>query len=102
MPPGQVATYGQVARIVGRCTPRQVGYAMAALPLDSDVPWQRVVNRLGEISPRAHGPGGDIQHRLLEAEGLRFDSRGRLDLARVRWPGPSPPPCPSDPGPEEE
>ena len=52
IPPGQVATYGQIARMVGRCTARAVGYAMAALPCDTDVPWHRVINSQGKISPR--------------------------------------------------
>ena len=37
IPPGQVATYGQVARLAGGCTPRMVGYAMAAVPSGSKV-----------------------------------------------------------------
>ena len=52
IPPGQVATYGQIARMVGRCTARAVGYAMAALPCDTDVPWHRVINSQDKISPR--------------------------------------------------
>ncbi len=88
IPPGKVATYGQVAKIVGRCTARVVGYAMAALPWGGDVPWQRVINTKGEISPRAHGDGRFRQRKLLEAEGIRFDSQGRVDFKSVRWNGP--------------
>ena len=51
IPRGQVATYGQIAMIVGNCTPRMVGYCMASLDPDSDVPWQRVINAQGRISP---------------------------------------------------
>ncbi|RLB62541.1 MAG: methyltransferase, partial [Deltaproteobacteria bacterium] len=51
IPPGHVTTYGQIARAVG-CTARTVGFAMAALPSGSDVPWQRVINAQGKISPR--------------------------------------------------
>lgn len=57
IPPGRVATYGQVASIVGNCTARMVGYAMAALPPGSDVPWQRVINAQGKISLRADSAG---------------------------------------------
>ena len=88
IPPGKVATYGQVAKIVGRCTPRMVGYAMAALPWGAEVPWQRVINCKGEISVRAHGDGSTRQRKLLMAEGIRFDSRGRVDFKKVRWDGP--------------
>jgi methylated-DNA-protein-cysteine methyltransferase-like protein len=87
IPAGRVATYGQVAAIVGRCTPRLVGYAMAAVPPGSGVPWHRVINSRGEISLRP-GHGGEIQRGLLEAEGVTFDDRGRVDLDRHRWPGP--------------
>ncbi len=89
IPSGQVATYGQIAAIVGRCTPRMVGYAMAALPFDTDVPWQRVINRQGKISPRAGGSGGALQRQLLEAEGVRFDPKKEcIDFNEVGWPGP--------------
>lgn len=85
IPKGKVATYGQVARIVGRCTARMVGYAMAALRGRKDVPWQRVINFQGGISPRACGDGSFRQRKLLEGEGIRFNSRGRLDLKKYRW-----------------
>jgi methylated-DNA-protein-cysteine methyltransferase-like protein len=87
VPRGRVATYGQIARIVG-CTPRMVGYAMASLPDDSDVPWQRVINSQGRVSPRGAGDGGLIQRKILEREGIRFDASGRVDLERVGWEGP--------------
>jgi methylated-DNA-protein-cysteine methyltransferase-like protein len=64
-----------------------VGYAMAALRGRTDVPWQRVINSKGEISPRAAGDGSLRQRKLLEREGIRFDSRGRVDLQKVRWKG---------------
>ena len=89
IPAGEVATYGQVAEIVGGCTARMVGYAMAALPFDTDVPWQRVINRQGKISPRASGSGSALQRQLLEAEGIRFDADSRVDFGAVGWAGPS-------------
>ena len=70
IPPGQVATYGQIAMIVGNCTPRMVGYCMASLDPDSDVPWQRVINAQGRISPRGAGDGAMRQRQLLIAEGV--------------------------------
>jgi len=87
VPRGQVATYGQIAKIVDRCTPRMVGYAMAALRGRPDVPWQRVINAQGEISTRARGDGALRQRKLLEKEGIRFDPRGRVNLRKVRWVG---------------
>lgn len=85
IPPGRVTTYGVIAREVG-CTAHTVGFAMAALPTGSDVPWQRVINSQGKVSPRRDGDGDFIQRQLLEAEGVRFDARGRVDLARYEKP----------------
>ena len=88
VPVGRVTTYGAVAHeagLPGRA--RQVGYAMAALPDGSDVPWHRVVNARGTISARSGGsPAARIQRVLLEAEGVRFDSTGRIDLDEYGWP----------------
>ena len=92
IPAGKVATYGQIAKIVGFCTPRMVGYAMAALPHGVNVPWQRVVNHKGEISTRSRGDGARRQRGLLRAEGIRFDRKGRINLKKVRWVGPNEPP----------
>jgi len=86
IPPGQVATYGQIARLAGLPgRARQVGYAMAALPLRSTVPWHRVVNSQGSISLRRR-VGPELEQRLLlEAEGVPFGMGGRIPLERVQW-----------------
>jgi len=89
IPPGKVATYGQIASLVGGCTARMVGYAMASLPNGSDVPWQRVINSQGKISPRGDlGGGAEFQQVRLEEEGVRFSPEGRVNWAEVRWHGP--------------
>jgi methylated-DNA-protein-cysteine methyltransferase-like protein len=91
IPPGRVTTYGQVARLIpppegmdpkayAAFAPRWVGGAMAACP--DDVPWQRVINSKGEISPR---PGAETQRQLLEEESVQFDDRGRVDLKIYGW-----------------
>ena len=85
IPEGRVASYGQIAAMLNRCTPRMVGYAMAALPSGSDVPWHRVINSQGKISRRAGGDGENIQRLLLEAEGVEFDSNGSVDFFKVGW-----------------
>ena len=86
IPRGRVATYGQVAVLAGLGGhARQVGYAMHALPKGSSVPWHRVINARGEISRRRR-PGEELSQRmLLEREGVRFDARGRVALARFQW-----------------
>jgi methylated-DNA-protein-cysteine methyltransferase-like protein len=86
IPRGRVATYGQIAAIHGRCTPRMVGYAMAAVPHGSDVPWHRVLNSAGRSS--LTGEGGEVQRALLAQEDIAFNDSGRVDLARYLWPGP--------------
>ncbi len=86
IPPGQVASYGDIARIVGGgCEAREVGYALNEIPKQGgqDVPWQRVVNKEGGISTR-----GLLQRELLIAEGVGFGANERIDMRRFRWRGP--------------
>jgi len=88
IPPGKVASYGQIARIVGGCTPRMVGYAMSALKNAAEgeeVPWQRVINSQGKISVFGDGIGNAIQRQLLEQEGVHFDLDGRVDFSQYGW-----------------
>ncbi len=87
IPPGKVATYGQIARLVGGCTPRMVGFSMAALPEGSHVPWQRVINYKGKISPHGFGYGSALQRQLLEEEGVVFDLEGKVDFNAFGWLG---------------
>ncbi len=89
VPRGKVASYGQIARIAGRCSAQMVGFALAALK-DSDeqtVPWQRVINAQGRISPHGFGMGTQVQRILLEEEGVSFDLEGNIDLLQFGWDG---------------
>ncbi|MCI8818704.1 MAG: cysteine methyltransferase [Oscillibacter sp.] len=85
IPPGKVATYGQIACLAGmpRCA-RTVGYAMAGCQ-DASVPCHRVVDRLGGTKAvfDVHAPG--TQRALLEAEGVLFRPDGMVDLERCQW-----------------
>jgi methylated-DNA-protein-cysteine methyltransferase-like protein len=88
IPEGRVATYGQIAALAGFArNARQVGYALATLPDESPVPWQRVVNARGEVSLRRADDLGrsGYQRHLLEEEGVMFDLEGRIDLERFGW-----------------
>lgn len=86
IPRGRVATYGQVARLAGMPgQARRVGYALHALRDGSGVPWHRVINARGTVSPRSEPGPERVQRQLLEREGVRFDARGRADLERFRW-----------------
>lgn len=84
IPPGRVATYGQVALLAGFARqPRLAGYALRHA--DSTVPWHRVVNAAGRISPRADPDSLPRQRRMLEAEGVRFGATGAINLRRYQW-----------------
>ena len=83
IPLGHVATYGQVASLLGRArAARAVGGAMRHAP--DDVPWHRIVNAQGGISRRRWGSGMLTQRIRLEQEGVRL-RRGRVPLARYQW-----------------
>jgi len=94
IPSGKVASYGQIALMIPLPTgvdfdsykafsPRWVGGAMAACP--DDVPWQRVINSQGKISPRLGG--AEKQRILLEEEGVIF-VKDKVDLKKYGWKGP--------------
>ncbi|MEO1369451.1 MAG: MGMT family protein [Acidobacteriota bacterium] len=86
VPEGKVVTYGQVAELAGLPGhARQVGYALHALRDDDDVPWQRVINAKGEVSPRSEPGREGLQRAILESEGVAFRANGRVDLERYRW-----------------
>ena len=88
IPHGQVTSYGAIARMLGYPRgARTVGWALHSLPAASDVPWQRVINSQGRISThrRQHDLSG--QRQLLEAEGVLFDERARVDFDRFGWEG---------------
>ena len=86
IPRGKVATYGQIAELAGlEGHARQVGYALHDIPASIRVPWHRVINAKGEISPRSGDDSHELQRHLLESEGIRFDAKGRIDLKKYRW-----------------
>ena len=86
IPKGKVATYGQIAALAGiPRNARQVGYALHALPAKSGVPWHRVINTKGEISPRAWSENHLLQRILLEEEGVEFNTRHQVELKRFLW-----------------
>jgi methylated-DNA-protein-cysteine methyltransferase-like protein len=86
IPVGYVSTYGDVGSVLGSPrVARQVGFALAALPEGTDVPWHRVINAKGMVSAR-----GDVERPIeqqvrLEDEGIVFDENGRCPLAAYRY-----------------
>jgi methylated-DNA-protein-cysteine methyltransferase-like protein len=88
IPAGEVATYGQIARLLGQPrAARTVGWALHSLPEGEDVPWQRVINARGMVSLGGGRDGAAIQRALLEGEGVVFDDEGRVDLEVYGWDG---------------
>ena len=87
IPSGRVATYGQIAAMVGKCSARTVGFAMASVPAGTDIPWHRVINSQGRVSERSGGDGSLRQRHRLEDEGVHFDQNGRVDFHVVGWRG---------------
>ncbi len=93
IPVGRVMTYGRIAQLIPppvgvdpgaylKLSPRWVGGAMAACP--DEVPWQRVINGQGKISPRP-GMAVVVQRKLLEQEGVVFDAKDRVRLDTYGW-----------------
>jgi methylated-DNA-protein-cysteine methyltransferase-like protein len=84
IPRGRVMTYGQIAEILGEgYTARTVGFAMHGS--DDNTPWHRVINARGACSTGRIVLPEDKQQRLLEAEGVKFDERGRCSLQQYLW-----------------
>ena len=84
IPRGRVATYGQVAALLGNPRgARAVGWALRALGAARArrIPWHRVLGRGGRIS-LGDRPAGQEQRRRLRAEGVRFTRGGCVDLER--------------------
>ncbi len=86
IPTGRVATYGQVARMVGKPrNARFVGYALHANPEPGIIPCHRVVFRDGSLAPGFAFGGAGAQRQLLAKEGVGFLPNGRVDMAHFVW-----------------
>lgn len=85
IPAGRVMTYGQIADILGEgYTARTVGYVMHGADTEN-VPWQRVINSKGSCSTGRMTMPLNLQQQMLEADGVKFDEKGRCDLKSVQW-----------------
>lgn len=85
IPPGQVASYGQVAALAGLPgRARLVGRILSQLPKGSKVPWFRVINAAGRIAFAEDSPSFGRQKRLLQQDGVEVEG-ARVKLKRFRW-----------------
>lgn len=96
IPHGKVTSYGHIARLIGTPQrPRQVGVCLKHLPSDpsmtfhdGNVPWQRVINSKGMISPRVPN-GAANQAQVLRAEGVTVSTSAMgelmIDFAEYGW-----------------
>lgn len=86
IPRGKVATYGQIARILGRPhSSRAVGYALHANPQPGVIPCHRVVNRFGQMCTGFAFGGIEVQAAMLAQEGVAFDDEYSIDLSVYGW-----------------
>lgn len=87
IPRGKVMSYGQVARVLGAgYDARAIGNVMHATPDDGRaIPWHRVINAQGGCSTAGLTTPPDLQQRLLEAEGVTFNDKGRCKIDDYLW-----------------
>lgn len=85
IPPGRIASYGQVAWIAGLPgRARLVGRVLGSGAATDATPWHRVINAKGEISLPKFSPAHREQKRRLRAEGIVFEG-GRVSFRRYGW-----------------
>ena len=101
IPCGKVATYGQIGQILD-LNPRVIGWALNRLAKyrvtslqggknrrqsnDVTIPWQRVINSKGGISTnKLMNIPLDLQKKLLEKEGIRFDKNEKINFKKYLW-----------------
>ena len=91
IPPGKVATYGQIAALLGQPrAARTVGWALHSLPEERvhSVPWHRVIGSGGRITTPRETHSAQRQRERLEEEGIEFDRRDVVELGGYQWTGP--------------
>lgn len=87
IPEGKVTTFGAIAQVLGLISgARMVGWACNAGTSDKhgNLPFHRVVNRLGQLSGRQHFPG-DVMRERLEDENVEFIDELTVDIKKYFW-----------------
>ncbi len=81
IPEGTVASYGQIARLIGRDrNSRLVGKVLSMAEYYGDFPCHRVVNHAGRLAPHFYE-----QRERLRAEGITFKRNGNVDMKKHQW-----------------
>ena len=81
IPEGKVATYGQIARLIGReKNARLVARVLSHAEYYGEFPCHRVVNHVGRLAP-----GWQEQRFLLEEEGVGLKDRNHVELKKYQW-----------------
>lgn len=87
IPKGRVTSYGAIAKYLGSPgAARMVGWAMnASHSSEEHIPAQRVVNRVGMLSGKAHFASPDLMQELLESEGVKLENNQVVDFEKHFW-----------------
>lgn len=81
IPEGKVATYGQIARLIGRPkNARLVGRVLSMAEYYGSYPCHRVVNHIGRLAP-----GWEEQKFLLENENVSMRDENHVDIKNCQW-----------------
>lgn len=84
IPYGKVTTYGLIAEACGiKSSARTVGWAINGA--SGKLPCHRVVNRNGELTGKLHFGDPNLMEDLLRSEGIEFDDKDRVKLAKHLW-----------------
>lgn len=85
IPAGRVMTYGKVATLAGNPKgARQVSWVLKTQTAKHHLPWHRIIGKDGKIKIKDY-ESSFIQRSLLEAEGIKFDLKGKIDLNTYEW-----------------
>lgn len=87
IPKGRVTTYGAIAAYLGaKSSARMVGWAMnSSFVVKPKVPAQRVINRNGMLSGKAHFATPTLMEELLQKEGIKVENDTVLEFDKIFW-----------------
>jgi len=85
IPPGRVASYGQIAAMAGLGRQaRYIGRALGKLPAGHSIPWFRVIRSNGQIAFPEGSDAYETQIGRLKGEGVEV-TNGRVRMRQFQW-----------------